>query len=71
MLAPWDKTLPVTALVSLSSAFSSFLTFSIVRVGSGMPGTGWREGFRGGRKKTLCKLGAPGLRGKMQECKTE
>lgn len=28
MSAPSDKTLPVTALVSPSSAFSSFLTFS-------------------------------------------
>lgn len=32
VLALWDKTLPVTALVSPFSAFSSFLTFSIVRV---------------------------------------
>lgn len=42
MLAPWDKTLPATGLVSPTSAFSSFLIFSLVRVGSGMPDTGWR-----------------------------
>lgn len=49
MLAPWNKTLPVTALVSPSSALSSFLTFWIFQVGSGMPGTGWKK-----RKKRLC-----------------
>lgn len=71
MSAPWDKTLPVTALVSPSSAFSSYLTFSIVRVGSGMPGRGWREGFRGGRKTALCKLVAKRSCRKTQESKIE
>lgn len=33
-----DKTLPATALIVPSSAFSSFLTFSIARIDSGMPG---------------------------------
>ena len=33
-----DKTLPATLLIVPFSAFSSFLTFSIARIDSGMPG---------------------------------
>ena len=33
-----DKTLPAAALIVPSFAFSSFLTFSIARIDSGMPG---------------------------------
>lgn len=33
-----DKTLPAAVLAVPSSAFSSFLTFSIARIDSGMPG---------------------------------
>lgn len=33
-----DKTLPAAVLIVPSSAFSSFLTFSIARIDSGMPG---------------------------------
>lgn len=51
-----DKTLPAAVLVP-SSAFSSFLTFSIARIESGMPG---RElggkASKWGRKKALCEL---------------
>lgn len=52
-----DKTLPAAVLVVPSSAFSSFLTFSIARIESGMPG---RElggkASKWGRKKALCEL---------------
>lgn len=51
-----DKTLPAAVLVP-SSAFSSFLTFSIARIDSGMPG---RElggkASKWGRKKALYEL---------------
>lgn len=46
-----DKTLPAAVP---SSAFSSFLTFWIVRIDSGMPG---RE--LGGKKKRLCVSRVP------------
>lgn len=52
-----NKTLPAAVLVVPSSAFSSFLTFSIARIESGMPGR--KLGGKAsevGREKALCEL---------------
>lgn len=52
-----DKTLPAAVLIVPSSALSSFLTFSIARIDSGMPGKelgGEVHCMR--RKKALCEL---------------
>lgn len=54
-----DKTLPAAVLPVPSSAFSSFLTFSIARIDSGMPGS-----EQGGKapeveEKRLCASSVP------------
>lgn len=52
-----DKTLPAAALSVPSSAFSSFLTFSIARIDSGMPGRELGgEASEVEEKRALCEL---------------
>lgn len=54
-----DKTLPAAVLIVPSSAFSSFLTFSIARIDSGMPGRvlgGEAHCLRWKKKVFVCEL---------------
>lgn len=54
-----DKTLPAAVLLVPSPAFSSFLTFSIARIDSGMPGS--EQGGKASEveEKRLCASPVP------------
>lgn len=59
MSVQWDKTLPAAVLVVPSSAFSSFLTFSIARIDSGMPGRELGGKASEVEEKRLCVSSVP------------